>query len=108
MRALTGEYEKLFDRIASETKNETLVATLTPYLRRHTEAVPILGTVLAAYEKAETDPAAARKQFEEAHAALAGLAQELSKGDLAADRHGCVRQVLEDTSLKAIGALRPK
>ncbi|MBN1489319.1 MAG: beta-N-acetylglucosaminidase domain-containing protein [Phycisphaerae bacterium] len=106
LRRLTDEYERLFERIVAETKNETLVASLRPYLRRHVDSLPILADVLAAVQQRQSDSAEAGKRLEASHTALTALAHTLRRGEPAEDRHGCVQQHLETLSLKAIDALR--
>jgi hypothetical protein len=105
LRKLIDEYGKAFDKIAAATKNKELIATLRPYLRRHTEAVSALADVQAGWQMRQTEPAAARKHLNAAKVALAKLARELEKGDIAGDNHGCVRPDLEDQTRKAIEAL---
>jgi len=105
IRKLTDEYEREFDRIAAATKNKELLATLRPYLRRHTGAVEVLAHMQAAWHVRQTDPAEAGRRIEKARAEMAALAEELRKGDIAGDHRGCVRPDLEDQTRKAIDAL---
>jgi hypothetical protein len=106
IRELTRKYQREFDRIGSTTANTALVATLRPYLQRHTDATTMLADVLAAWKTRQSDPATSRKKFDEAKATLAKLMHDLRKGDLAGDRYGLVRQSLEEQSAKAIETLR--
>jgi len=108
IRSLTIEYQALFDRIASRTANRTLVATLEPYRRRHVDALPALGEVWEAWQMRESSPTEVDHKLDEAARKLDLLARQLSKGDIDGDRHGCVKQELEEQSRKILAAQRDK
>ncbi len=108
MTKLTREYDDLFKRITAETTNGALLATLRPYLRRHTDALAMLADVLAAWDARETDPAAARARLDRAGEALGSLTHAIRKDEPAGDHYGCVRHELEDESFKLLAALRDR
>lgn len=108
MKSLVAEYQGEFDRIAAATKNKELVATMRPYLRRHTESLGILADVLTAWDARQSDPAAAGKMLEAAKEAFAKFNQGLEKGDIAGDNRGVVLPELEKATIKAIDTLGPK
>jgi hypothetical protein len=105
LQDLTRQYQAESDRISAGTSNRVLVDTLRPYLRRHTEALPILSDILEAWNLRQTDPSEARKRLALCKEAFAKLAKTLEKGDLAGDHYGLVLQELEPLTAKAIDSL---
>ncbi len=105
IKSLVGDYQRLFDRIKSETHNQMLVADIEPYIRRHVAALPILADGLAGFEKRKTDPDAGKQMLQQASAALMRLRASLERTNCAADAHACTRPDLERLNAEALHML---